>query len=115
MEKYDIVVIGGGINALTSAGYLSKSGLKVILLEAQNIVGGGAMTSELTLPGFKHNTHSQMHSWIHGGPVYKDLELEKYGCKYIFPDPQYACVFKNGKSIVLYLDIDKTCKEVEKF
>ncbi|MDY6862467.1 MAG: FAD-dependent oxidoreductase [Thermodesulfobacteriota bacterium] len=54
-DIYDIVVIGGGHNGLTCAAYLAKAGQKVIVLERRDLVGGGVMTEELTLPEFRHN------------------------------------------------------------
>lgn len=44
MEKFDCVVLGGGHNGLTSAAYLSKAGLKVLVLEALDEVGGAAVS-----------------------------------------------------------------------
>ncbi len=44
MKKYDCVILGGGHNGLTSAAYLSKSGLKVLVLEALSDVGGAAVS-----------------------------------------------------------------------
>lgn len=49
---YDSVVIGAGHNGLTRAAYLAKSGLKVLVLEARDTVGGMTSTEEITQPGF---------------------------------------------------------------
>ncbi len=38
-EKYDIVVIGGGLAGLTCAAVLSKAGAKVVLLEKNQRLG----------------------------------------------------------------------------
>ncbi|WKY47078.1 FAD-dependent oxidoreductase [Eubacteriaceae bacterium ES3] len=38
--KYDVVVVGGGLAGLTSAAYLSKSGVKTLLIEKNNKTGG---------------------------------------------------------------------------
>jgi phytoene dehydrogenase-like protein len=41
---YDAIVVGGGHNGLTAAGYLGKAGLKVLVLERRPIVGGSVVT-----------------------------------------------------------------------
>lgn len=48
-DKYDVVVVGGGLGGLTSAIYLSKHKLKVLILEKEADVGGlasGRVTSD---------------------------------------------------------------------
>jgi phytoene dehydrogenase-like protein len=114
-QEFDIIIVGGGSNGLTCGAYLAKAGQKVLVLERRPMVGGGCVTEELTLPGFKHNPHSCMHIWIHLGPIYEDLELEKFGAKYVFPEIQYSAVFPDGRCLVLYKDLDRTVKEIARF
>ncbi|MDY6864160.1 MAG: NAD(P)/FAD-dependent oxidoreductase [Thermodesulfobacteriota bacterium] len=118
-EEYDIIIIGAGHNGLVCAAYLAKAGLKTINIEKRDVVGGAASTEEVTLPGFKHVTHSNYHGWIHLGPVYKELEVAKYH-KYIFPDPSFAIVFEDRRSILFHTGkgmdpVDRTCKSIERF
>src|SRR6185436_16352648 len=44
---YDVVIIGGGHNGLTTAAYLARAGRKVLVLERRHIVGGAAVTEEV--------------------------------------------------------------------
>ncbi len=116
MERIcDVVVIGAGHNGLASAAYLAKAGLETIVVEEKDEIGGGTTTKEVTAPGFKHNVQSCMHSWLLSSPVYSDLELEKLGVSYVFPDPQYAMVFRDGRSIILHMSVDKTCESIARF
>lgn len=57
-KSYDVIIIGAGPNGLATGAYLSKAGLRVLLLERRHEVGGGLLTEEVTLPGFLHNTHA---------------------------------------------------------
>ncbi len=114
-EEYDVVIVGGGHNALTAGCYLQKSGHSVAVLERLPKAGGGAWTAEATLPGYKHNLASLFHGILHMGPVYKDLELKKYGAEYIWPEAQVAAAFTDGRCLVFYRDLERTCQEIARF
>jgi uncharacterized protein with NAD-binding domain and iron-sulfur cluster len=60
---YDVVIVGGGHNGLTTGCYLAKAGQRVLVLEARDVVGGGCATKEVAAPGFRHNFH-----WNGTGP-----------------------------------------------
>ena len=55
MADYDAIMVGGGNNGLIVAAYLAKAGLKTLVLEARDFVGGGVVTQEATAPGFRHD------------------------------------------------------------
>ena len=86
MSDYDVIIAGGGHNALICAALLVRNGLKVLVAERNDWVGGGVVTREVTLPGFKHDMFGSSHVWIHLNPDFKTLqpELEQYGLKYIW-------------------------------
>ncbi|HEY7841496.1 MAG TPA: FAD-dependent oxidoreductase, partial [Gammaproteobacteria bacterium] len=78
----DIAVIGSGHNGLTAAAYLAKAGKKVLVLERNGWFGGGVITQELTVPGFRHDRHSMAHIFIQANPLIRNDELgllSKYG------------------------------------
>ena len=56
-QRYDVVIVGGGPNALGMAAYLAKSGVKVCVVEARLEVGGGCETIE-PMPGFRIEPHA---------------------------------------------------------
>jgi phytoene dehydrogenase-like protein len=49
-ERRDVVIIGGGHNALAAAAYLSRAGLQVEVLERLDVLGGAAISAE-AFPG----------------------------------------------------------------
>jgi phytoene dehydrogenase-like protein len=116
MEKYDVIIIGAGPNGLAVGSYLAKAGVKLLILERRLEAGGGLATEEVTLPGFLHNTHSIYHMMVDYAPIYNDLRLEeKYGLKHIFPPLQCSLLLKDGRSLCLYTDLDKTCESIAQF
>ena len=46
------ILIGAGHNGLTTAFYLARAGLRPIVLERRDVVGGAAVTEEIA-PGFR--------------------------------------------------------------
>jgi phytoene dehydrogenase-like protein len=77
--QYDVAIIGGGHNGLTCAAYLAGAGLRVIVLEKNDVVGGAAVTEEFH-PGFRNSVASYTVSLLNP-KVIADLELEKHGLK----------------------------------
>ena len=117
-SKYDIVMAGAGHNGLVVGCYLAKAGLKVCVVERQDVVGGGVVTRELTVPGFKHDLASTIHGAMVANPMFHRDELQlvsEYGLKYIWPDPQLAVVFPDDRALVFYRDIHKTCDSIAQF
>jgi phytoene dehydrogenase-like protein len=113
--SYDFIVIGAGHNGLACAAYLAKAGASVLVLERSARVGGGCHTAEATLPGFKHNICSVVHTHIPLSPVYHDLELERHGVKYVYPEHLRGTIFPDHKSLVMYRDADRMAAELGKF
>ena len=113
--SYDFIVIGAGHNGLACAAYLARAGAKVLVLERSARVGGGCHTAEATLPGFKHNLCSVVHTHIPLSPVYRDLELERHGVRYVYPDHLRGTIFPGHKSLVMHRDADKMAAELGKF
>ncbi|HET6774126.1 MAG TPA: NAD(P)-binding protein [Acidimicrobiales bacterium] len=46
-DRYDVVVVGGGHNALVAAAYLGRAGLAVCVLERADHVGGAAVSGQV--------------------------------------------------------------------
>lgn len=118
MNNPDIIVVGAGHNTLTAAAYLAACGLGVLVLERNAIPGGGAVSKNLTLPGFVHDTHATAVVHLQGHPLLKNDELglkSKFGLEFAFPDSSFMTVFDDGDTLSCYLDLDRTCAEIAKF
>lgn len=111
-HTYDAIVVGGGHNGLTCAGYLARSGMRVLVLERRSIVGGAVCTEEV-IPGYKIDVGSSAHIMIHLTPIVRDLELERYGLEYIDMDPFAFYPLPDGSgAISFYRDLDRTCASI---
>lgn len=113
--SYDFIVIGAGHNGLACAAYLARAGATVLVLERSTRVGGGCHTAEATLPGFKHNICSVVHTHIPTSPVYRDLELERHGVRYVYPEYLRGTIFPDHRSIVMYREAEKMAAELGRF
>lgn len=105
---YDAIVVGSGPNGLAAAVTLQKEGLSVLLIEGKETPGGGLRTSELTLPGFKHDVCSAIHPLAAGSPYLQTLPLEEHGLEYVFPDICAAHPFDDGTAAVLTRSLEET-------
>jgi phytoene dehydrogenase-like protein len=118
MQQADVVAIGSGHNGLVAAAYLAVAGRKVLVLERNAWFGGGVVSRELTLPGFRHDQHSMSHIFIQANPLLKNDELglrSRYGLEYIFPEVPMMSVFEDGSTLKLYRDPHKSAAEIGKF
>lgn len=114
-NEYDVVCMGAGHNGLVTAAYLAKAGKRVLVLEAKEFVGGGVVTRELTLPGFRHDQHSTAHIMLTGNPMIQADELglfAKFGLRYHYADVPYATIFSDQTSLITHRDVDKTCESI---
>ncbi|MCP4626016.1 MAG: NAD(P)/FAD-dependent oxidoreductase, partial [bacterium] len=80
-EKYDAIIVGGGHNGLTAAGYLGKAGFKAVVLERRPVVGGAAVTEEIH-PGYRISSVSYVVGLLRS-EVIRDLELKSHGFEMI--------------------------------
>ena len=116
-DQYDVVVAGAGHNSLVAAAYLAKAGLRCLVLEARDIIGGDTATEELTLPGFWADTCSTAHNLLMASPTlrFDELGLYRHGLEYLRPDPVVHLPFPDGTWLTMWSDMDRTCAEFAKF
>ena len=113
MNSYDIIIIGGGHNGLVTACYLAKAGLKALVLERREIVGGAAVTGEIH-PSFRCSTLA--HSAAPFFPrIVKDLQLDRHGLEFITPPVKVVALATGSQPLCIYNDAAQTVRELEKF
>ncbi|MED4226410.1 NAD(P)/FAD-dependent oxidoreductase [Neobacillus cucumis] len=116
MEKFDVILIGSGHNALIAAAYLTRAGRSVLILEKNDRPGGFLRTEELTLPGFKHDVFAAAHPLFTTGPAYAELreDLEKRGLRYLNTDLPTGVSLEDGRTAVLPTAFHALMEEAER-
>ncbi len=110
---YDAIVVGAGHNGLVAATYLARAGLDVLILERRSIVGGACATEEI-FPGFRVSTCSYM---VHGlqDKIVRDLNLVRNGYHVQQYDPVGFRPYPDGRYLLRWRDLERTCAEIAKF
>jgi phytoene dehydrogenase-like protein len=117
VTTFDVVVAGAGHNSLVCAAYLARAGLRVLVLERAQRIGGDTSTEEVTLPGFRHDMCASAHTVFQSGPIVRndELALGSHGLRYLFPEPAAVMPFLDGRSITMFRDPAATVREIARF
>ncbi|MBJ8343219.1 NAD(P)/FAD-dependent oxidoreductase [Antrihabitans sp. YC2-6] len=110
----DAAVIGSGHNAMVAACYLARAGWSVEVLERDTVLGGAVSTVE-RFPGHRVDRGSSAHIMIRHTGIIEDLELARFGLRYIDCDPWGFAPAPPGSGaapIVFHRDLDKTCESI---
>ncbi len=102
------IVVGSGPNGLTAAIVMAQTGRRVTVYEAEQSIGGGARSAELTLPGFVHDVCSAIHPLGAGSPVFCTFPLEKFGLQWVHPAIPLAHPLDDGHAAVLARSVEET-------
>lgn len=111
-HPYDAIVIGAGHNGLTCACYLARAGLRVLVLEANENIGGLTITDEITLPGFYSDLHAFGYQFANLSPAPLELELDGHGLELMTPEISFAHAFSTGQTIRMYKNLEQTCASI---
>jgi phytoene dehydrogenase-like protein len=106
----DATVVGAGPNGLAAAIVLAQAGRTVLLLEANETIGGGARSAELTLPGFIHDTCSAIHPLAAGTHFMSSLPLHDHGLEWIYSPAPLAHPMDDGTAVMLERSLSETAK-----
>jgi phytoene dehydrogenase-like protein len=109
VRAYDAIVVGAGHNGLVNACYLARAGLKVLVLERNEYVGGAAVSRRL-YDGFSYSNCSYVCSLLRT-EIIRALELPHFGLQ-IIPYEGGCTMMRNGGHLALYDNHDALRREI---
>lgn len=118
----DVVIVGGGHNALTCAAYLARGGLDVLVLERRGLVGGCAVTESVHVDDvgdFKFSRASYLAGLLRPHIVEELGLVDRHGLTLIGRDP-YSYTPSSSKpgaqpGLTLWSDAQKTRASIAGF
>ena len=103
MSKYDAIIIGAGHNGLVCATYLAKAGRKVLMLEANEQVGGAAITRSFA-EGYSVSAGAHLLHLLHG-QIVSDLNLTGHGLKMAARGLKTVALSTDARHLLLDRDV----------
>jgi phytoene dehydrogenase-like protein len=113
VERYDAIVVGGGHNGLVAAAYLARDGLRTLVCEAREVVGGAAVTERPFGPGYQVTSLSYVVSLLPPA-ILRDLDLVRHGYE-VYPQGPYFAPHARGTYLELADDPARRRAEIAKF
>lgn len=108
----DVIIIGAGVNGLVTAAYLAKGGLKPLVLERSDRIGGCAQTVEIA-PGFR--TSVLAHRAAIDTGIVRDLRLERHGLQSLRPEAIVHAPAADGKGLTLWAAPERAAEQIAAF
>jgi phytoene dehydrogenase-like protein len=108
VRRRDVVVVGSGPNGLAAAVTLARAGLDVLVVEAEQTVGGGARSFRFSDDGPLHDLCSAVHPLAAASPFFTEFDLAARGVQFATPPISYGHPLGNETAALAYRDLDRT-------
>lgn len=109
MTQPEALVIGAGPNGLAAAVTLARAGVSVRVYEREDTIGGGSRTSEVTLPGFRHDICSAVHPMAYASGFFQRFGLTER-LDFVNPELAYAQPLDDGRAGLAWRSLDRTAE-----
>jgi phytoene dehydrogenase-like protein len=114
---YDAIIIGAGHNGIVTGIYLAKAGWKVLILERNDEPGGAVRTSEVTLPGFRHDLFATNLNLFAGSPFYGEFRdaLHEKGLEFVSNTHAFSSAYPDGGYLGVSTGLDATLEGIRRY
>lgn len=106
------VVVGSGPNGLSAAVTLAAAGVRVRVLEAAPVIGGGARSGDYTDTGVLHDECSFAHPLALDNVFTRSVDLSRYGLRWSSPAIEYSHPLDGGRGVGAYRSASRTADEL---
>ena len=110
--QWDAVIVGGGHNGLVASFYLGRAGLRTLVLEKNDQVGGAAVSEEFH-PGYRNSVASYVVSLLRP-EVVADMDLARHGYRTRRVSHSFYPRL-DGRSLLLTGDVQDDAAEYARF
>ena len=111
--RCDAVVIGAGHNGLVCGTYLARRGLRVVIVERRDVLGGAASSEELW-PGCRISRGAYVAGLLRPA-VIRELDLERRGLRLLRRAPSSFTPLSDGRGLLLGGDLSQSCASIRRF
>ncbi len=111
--RWDVVIVGGGHNGLVAAAYLARHGLRTLVLERRDLVGGAAVSEHPFGPEYTVTSLSYVVSLL-PKDVVRDLGLDRHGY-HVYPQGGYFAPRADGSYLRLPDDPRERHEQIARF
>ncbi|WP_354698009.1 Phytoene desaturase (lycopene-forming) [Paraconexibacter sp. AEG42_29] len=117
-REVDVLIIGAGHNGLTAGCYMAREGLKVLIVEAGDAVGGMTATNATLAAAPEHRFNEgaiQLTGVFRLSQIAQELELPRFGLREVPVEPAHLQLAPDGTSLGIWKDRTRTMRELERF
>lgn len=107
-SSYDVAVVGSGPNGLAAAITVARSGRSVVVLEANDTIGGACRSMPLTEDGFVHDIGAAIQPLAVASPFMSTVPWEDHGLRWVSSPAAVAHPLDDGSAAVAWNDLYRT-------
>jgi phytoene dehydrogenase-like protein len=111
--RLDAIVVGAGHNGLVTAALLARAGLRTLVLERRERVGGACVTEELW-PGYRVSRAAYVAGLLRPA-LLDELDLAGHGLRLLRRDPSSFTPLPDGRGLLLGSDPALCRREIARF